>query len=183
MVSGRGIADIERHVGTLRVAVAGSHGSDMRTADGSNIGESARELPASIEGDLRAYADRNGLDYEAKPHGGAIHYRSSPAKGPDAEAFARDLAERHGWAAQPGKCVVEIVAATANKGAAVRAFMQQPPFAGARPYFLGDDLTDEAGFAACEEFGGGGILIGERAGSRAHYRLESVSAVHDWLDL
>ena len=183
VVSGRGLSDIEKHIGPLPVAGAGSHGSDMRRADGSALGEGALSLPEDIERRLRAFAAEHGLDYEHKPHGGALHYRSNPDSGEAANAFARSLAEEHGWAAQGGKCVVEIVARSANKGAAVRSFMKESPFAGSRPYFLGDDLTDEAGFAACEEFGGAGIIVGERAETRAQFMLESVTTVHEWLEL
>lgn len=183
VVSGRGLSDIEKHIGPLPVAGAGSHGSDMRRADGTVMGQGALGLPETIERDLRGYAAAYGLDYEEKPHGGALHYRSNPEAGPAAHAFAEQLARQHGWAAQAGKSVVEVVACSASKGAAVRAFMAEHPFAGARPFFIGDDLTDEAGFAACEEFGGSGILVGERAGSRAHFMLESVTAVHEWLEL
>lgn len=183
LVSGRSIADIEKHIGPLRVAGAGSHGSDMRLGNGKAIGEGAQSLPSEIEKRLRSFAAENALDYEAKPHGGALHYRSNPAAGPDAHAFAESLAQRHGWTAQGGKCVVEIVSPDASKGAAVRAFMQEAPFAGARPFFVGDDLTDEAGFAACEDLGGAGIIVGEREGTCAQYRLEDVKSVHEWLDL
>ncbi|WP_172970223.1 trehalose-phosphatase [Erythrobacter sp. THAF29] len=183
VVSGRGLSDIEKHIGPLSVAGAGSHGSDMRLGDGTPLGEGAQSLPGEIERRLRSYADENSLDYEEKPHGGALHYRSNPDAGPEAHAFAQELAGQHGWAAQSGKCVVEIVEKSANKGAAVHAFMQEAPFAGARPFFIGDDLTDEAGFAACEQFGGAGIIVGERAETRAHFLLENVTAVHEWLDL
>lgn len=183
VVSGRGIADIEKHVGPLAVAVAGSHGSDMRQAGGESLGDGPQDLPEAIERQMRDYAADHGIDYEEKPHGGALHYRSKPEAGEGADAFAERLAGEHGWAAQGGKSVVEIVAASANKGAAVRAFMQEQPFAGSLPVFVGDDLTDEAGFAACEELGGFGVLVGTRDGSAARHGLRDVEAVHQWLGL
>ncbi|MCK0128647.1 trehalose-phosphatase [Erythrobacter sp. F6033] len=183
IVSGRGLADIEKHIGTLPIAGAGSHGSDIRTADGNALGEGAQGLPEAIERELREFASINALDYEHKPHGGALHYRANPQAGEAAHAFAEQLADKHGWAAQSGKCVVEIVAKSANKGSAVATFLQTPPFAGSRPFFIGDDLTDEAGFAACARAGGGGILVGDRAETCAAYRLPDVSSVHEWLEL
>ncbi len=183
VVSGRGLSDIEGHIGPLKIAGAGSHGSDMRRADGSLLGHGAQGLPSEIEAELRAYAAQHGLNYEEKPHGGALHYRQNPDAGPDAETFAQELATAHGWAAQSGKCVVEVVAKTANKGAAVKAFMKEPPFKGATPFFIGDDLTDEAGFEACEALGGAGILVGSREQTTARYRLDDVSAVHTWLEI
>ncbi|EAQ29872.1 trehalose-6-phosphate phosphatase [Erythrobacter sp. NAP1] len=183
IVSGRGIDDIERHTGPLSLAMAGSHGSDIRGADGAALGSGPAEIPASIEQRLREFAASEGLDYEHKPHGGALHYRRNPHKGPSAHQFAEALAAEHGWAAQGGKCVVELVAGDANKGAAVCALMQTEAFSGARPFFIGDDLTDEAGFRACDGMGGAGILVGEREETRAKYRLNTVSMVHSWLEL
>lgn len=183
VVSGRGLSDIEKHIGPLPLAGAGSHGSDMRRRDGSALGDAAKGLPAAIEQSLRAYAADNGINYEEKPHGGALHYRSNPDAGPEAESFAKDLAEQHGWAAQSGKCVIEIVAKSANKGAAVHAFMGEAPFAGSRPFFIGDDLTDEAGFGACAAHGGAGIIVGMREQTTARHILADVRAVHEWLEL
>ena len=183
VVSGRAIDDIERHVGRLKVAIAGSHGSEIRTASGEALGAGATSLPSEIETALRAFADEHGVDYEHKAHGGALHYRSNPAQGERAVAFATSLAQEHGWKAQGGKCVIEILAGTSDKGSAVRTFMASPTFKASRPIFIGDDLTDEAGFAACEELGGIGILVGEREETGAHYRLPDVQSVHTWLGI
>ncbi len=183
VVSGRAIADIERHIGPLSVAAAGSHGSDIRSASGEVLGAGAKGLPQVIEAKLRSFASDNSLDYEHKPHGGALHYRSNPDAGPKAHEFAEALAKEHGWAAQSGKCVVELVSGDANKGSAVRVLMQSKSFAGAYPVFIGDDLTDEAGIEICIELGGTGILVGERDDTAAAYRLPDVAAVHEWLEL
>ncbi|MFN3388507.1 MAG: trehalose-phosphatase, partial [Allosphingosinicella sp.] len=59
--------------------------------------------------------------------------------------------------------------------------MAEPPFAGARPVFVGDDLTDEHAFAAAADLGGAGILVGPARASAARYRLDDVAAVADWL--
>ena len=183
VVSGRGIADIEKHIGPLELAAAGSHGSDIRAANGTVLGDEPIGLPQEIETELRAYAAEHGIDYEEKPHGGALHYRSAPEKGEAAEAFGKALAAKHGWTAQSGKCVVELVAGQADKGTAVTALMETNPFDGARPVFLGDDLTDEKGFAVCNEMGGSSILVGERTPTCAKYQLPDVASVHRWLGL
>ena len=79
--------------------------------------------------------------------------------------------------------VVEITGSGANKGGAVRAFMAMPPFAGATPMFVGDDLTDEDGMIACNEAGGFGVLVGDRSPTSARFRLPDVPAVYQWLNL
>ena len=82
-----------------------------------------------------------------------------------------------------GKGVAELVRPGANKGAALHAFMQIAPFAGSRPIFVGDDVTDEDGMRAAIEFAGFGIAVGERVSEAARYHLPNVEAVHDWLDI
>lgn len=183
IISGRAISDIETHVGSLGIAVAGSHGADIRAAGGEALGAGPQGLPQAIEAKLRAFAEEHDLDFEQKPHGGALHYRRNPDRGPKAQAFADTLAAEHGWAAQSGKCVVELVAQKSGKGSAVGTFMRVAPFKGAYPIFIGDDLTDEAGFAACKERGGAGILVGDLRDTSADYLLDSVAAVHHWLEL
>ena len=49
--------------------------------------------------------------------------------------------------------------------------------------FVGDDTTDEDGFAAVNDLGGFGVLVGERRKTLARYRLRDVAAVHQWLEL
>jgi len=183
VVSGRALRDVERHLGSLPFAAAGSHGSDVRGAGGQRLGQGPQPLPAALAEALAEHAAAQGLDYEEKPHGGALHYRARPDRGADVLAFARALADAHGWAVQEGKCVVELVAPGPGKGGAVHALMREAAFAGSRPLFIGDDLTDEAGFAAAEELGGLGILVGERVPSAARFRLADVAAVHAWLAL
>ena len=183
IVSGRALDDIASHIGQLALAGAGSHGADVRDADGNPLGPAPVSLPAQISEPLKEYAQANALGYEPKPHGAALHYRSEPSKGPEAHAFAEELANKNGWTTQSGKCVVEIVAGQSDKGTAVRAFLEVEPFASTRPFFLGDDLTDEKGFAVCNEFGGAGIIVGERLSSEAAYQLPDVDAVHRWLGL
>lgn len=183
LVSGRSLDDIEGHLGTPRVARAGSHGISRMHADGSRLGEVPEGLPDAAMASLERFADENGLPLERKEHGAAIHYRSSPEQGQAAIAFGEGLAMEHGLAVTCGKCVVELVRPGANKGGAVRAFMKVSPFAGAVPVFVGDDVTDEDGFAAALELGGHAILVGDRADTVANFRLETVDDVHEWLAL
>ena len=84
-------------------------------------------------------------------------------------------------AVQRGAMVVELRPTGATKGDAIKAFMTEPEFAGARPLFMGDDLTDEHGFAAAAALGGAGILIGPQRESAARYRLDSVAEAGRWL--
>lgn len=183
VVSGRGIADIERHCGPLAVAIAGSHGADVRMADGAGAGPAIPPLPPAVVNEVAAYALSHSVDFERKPHGAALHSRVAPEKEAQALAFMEDLARRHGLDTKRGKSVVELVHSGTDKGGAVDAFMAVAPFIGARPVFIGDDVTDEDGFAACARRGGFGIAIGDRPSASARYRLAGPAALHEWMQL
>lgn len=182
LVSGRAIVDIESHLGPVQLARAGSHGSDCRMADGTNLGDVPSGLSEDILAEIAQFAKEKGFAREDKPHGAALHYRSDPTLEGDGLAFANTLAAEHGLDVKRGKCVIELVGQGANKGSAVEAFMAEAPFKGATPVFIGDDVTDEDGFAAATAAGGFGILVGARE-SVAKFGLADPAAVHHWLGL
>lgn len=183
LISGRATGDLERHLGSLPFARAGSHGLDRYTADGEELGAPPEPIPAAASDAMRAFAEHPGILYEAKPHGGALHYRAAPELAHEVNELAERLAHDHGLSVKLGKCVTELVRPGADKGAAVRAFMGDADFAGAVPVFVGDDLTDEDGFAAAADLGGFGVLVGDPRPTAATYRLASVTDVHHWLAL
>jgi len=185
VVSGRSADAILTYLGTegaTPFAVAGSHGLELRWSDGRS---EAPLRPDGLDEAIAAFealADAHpGVVVELKPFGAALHYRQAPDAGPACDALAEVAAERTGFAIQHGKMVVELRASGADKGDAVRRFMGEPPMAGTRPVFVGDDLTDEAGFRAADELGGWGVLVGGPRPTAARYRLADVEAVHEWL--
>lgn len=183
LVSGRAIVDLEKHLGPIALACAGSHGSDCRQASGEPLGDPPGGLPSEALCAIADFAQAQGFDLEDKPHGAALHYRANPDLEPQGLAFAEQLIKTHDLEMKRGKCVIELVAPGANKGTAVAAFMGEAPFAGAVPIFIGDDVTDEDGFAKAAELGGFGIIVGDRLGTVAKNRLASVAALHHWLQL
>jgi trehalose 6-phosphate phosphatase len=82
---------------------------------------------------------------------------------------------------QLGDMVAELRTPGQDKGKAVSAFLREAPFNGAAPVFIGDDLTDEDGFAAAARLGGYGVLVGPERPTQATYRLNDFSAVLAWL--
>jgi trehalose 6-phosphate phosphatase len=183
LVSGRAIADLERHLECSGLAVSGSHGLELRLRDGSHVPLAARhDLSEARERLRRLAGETPGLLVEDKPFGAALHYRQAPDQEARVIAEASDLAVRTGLTLQQGKMVVELRPPGADKGDAIRAFMLEPGFIGARPLFVGDDLTDEDAFRAAAELGGGGILVGPERATAAKWRLGGVAAVSAWLN-
>ena len=183
LVSGRAISDIEKHLGALSIARAGSHGSDCRAADGTALGRAPEGLSDAALSEIVEFAEQSGFSREDKPHGAALHYRHDPALEDTGLAFADGFAARHGLAIKRGKCVIEFVIPGSDKGKAVAAFMAEAPFAGSTPIFVGDDITDEDGFQAARKAGGFGIIVGDKDSAAAQYRLADTNSVHQWLGL
>jgi trehalose 6-phosphate phosphatase len=155
---------------------------NWRLTDGSFVPLAApRGLDHARERIGRFAGSVPGLLVEEKPFSIAIHYRRAPDREPQVRAFMDGLAAATGLVVQQGKMVTELRPAGADKGDAVRAFMAEPPFAGARPLFVGDDLTDEDAFRAAAELGGGGVLVGTSRATAASWRLDDVAAVAGWL--
>lgn len=182
LVSGRAIENLEEHCGPLSIACGGAHGAVLRTADGKIL-ITEDPLPTAIVFEAREWAHAQGIFIESKPHGVALHSRATPELEEDCAHYLAALAARHGLAVKRGKRVAELVRPGADKGRAVREFMGKSPFMGARPVFVGDDVTDEDGFAACNELGGFGIAVGERSSQAARYHISDSAAVRQWAGL
>lgn len=182
VISGRAVCDIDRILAGAVVAVAGVHGLQRRAPDGRLV--EARPHPAlsALGEDLRALAATlPGVLIEDKQLSVAIHYRAAPGAGKRLAALARRMAAEHGLTLQAGDMVIELRTPGQDKGDAISAFMDEAPFAGSQPVFVGDDLTDEAGFAAAARLGGYGVLVGPARETRAARRLSDPSAVLAWL--
>lgn len=182
LVSGRSIENLVSYLGPVRLHLAGSHGGHVQHANGQTMLE-AQPLPDPVSSALRDFALREDLLYERKPHGAALHYRARPELEDGARRFVMGLAADHELATKSGKCVIELVRPGIDKGGAVRLLAQEEPFADALPVFIGDDVTDEDGFAVCNELGGFGVAVGRREETAARYSLANVREVHRWLNL
>lgn len=185
LVTGRGIADVDRLFPGARLAIAGQHGVERRGISG----RVARHplAPRRLDVARRALADaaarHPGLLVEDKGRSLALHYRRAPRLAGYAHRLARAAATRLGpaYAVQSGKRVVEIRPTGRDKGKAILAFMRERPFKGRTPVFLGDDATDEHGFAMINRLGGHSVKVGTGP-TAARWRLRSVAAVRGWLE-
>jgi trehalose 6-phosphate phosphatase len=187
LVSGRTIADIDHIMKPVRLPAVGGHGAEMRLLAGGQI-EAAPVTPMDPHLKRRFAAIGNhssGILIEDKGYSVAIHYRLAP----DAERYIFDsvAAIRADLPEAPievlnGKFVVEIKHEGFSKATAVRALMEQPPFAGRRPIFLGDDVTDETVFAIMGDIDGIAYSVGRKAqGVAGHF--DSPHDVRQWLAL
>ena len=183
VVSGRTLSDLDRILEHQIQSLAAVHGLVRRDAEGL-VHMSPR--PASMAPALaafRAFAARHpGLLVEDKDLSVTLHYRQASELAAAVQEEAARVAVETGLTPQPGKMVMELRATGPHKGDSVRAFMAEPPFAGAIPIFVGDDLTDEAGFVAAEALGGFGVLVGPERATAARYRLADPEAALSWLE-
>lgn len=183
IVTGRPARNIRDLFGDIPIAIAGSHGVELCSADGRC--ETPERLPMldhALARMVELRAIHPGLLIEDKPFGVALHYRQAPEAEAEARALAEELAKSCGLALQPGKMVVELRAPGGGKGAALHSLLAEGPMARTIPIFLGDDITDESAFAAARELDGFGILVGPPRRTEALYGLPGVSQALDWLE-
>lgn len=189
IVTGRTAAVIDSFLAPLRLPLASEHGAWYRLDEGGSANAatmaaapvSAPDL-APVLAALRPLLARHpALLLETKPTSLALHYRQAP----QLEAWCRNtlaqlLPLAPGTELMQGRCVLEIKPAWASKGRAIGDFMRHAPFAGRQPIFVGDDVTDETGFATVQELGGLGVKVGAGP-TLALVRLASPAQVRAWL--
>ncbi|HWM26865.1 MAG TPA: trehalose-phosphatase [Woeseiaceae bacterium] len=184
LISGRSLDQLDGIFGQFRLAAAGSHGIEQRFMDGTAVNK-ATDLPPGLVSRIVAFAEQYpDLLLERKPFSIGVHYRNRPELETTVlEAMEKINAELDNVATlMRGKMLVEVLPTAANKGSAIRSFMRTSPFAGRLPVFIGDDVTDEHGFAVVNEMDGMSIRIGDAAGSAATWQLESVADLRAWLE-
>jgi trehalose 6-phosphate phosphatase len=169
IVSGRPLRDLD-HFLPVPIAKAGDHGATLRPVPGQPPeSPDLPHAPAAWRERAAALVERfPGTLIEDKEHGFVVHYRLAPAAGPVAKTLLDGLlAEAPGGGAftlLEARMAWEVRPRGASKGTAVRALMKRAPFAGRRPVFIGDDVTDEEGMAAAREFGGLGLRLQDAFG-------------------
>ncbi|HEX4500762.1 MAG TPA: trehalose-phosphatase [Scandinavium sp.] len=183
LISGRSMVELDALAAPYQFPLAGVHGAERRDIKGQTH---IVALPTSLAAELSQWLSESmaaltGCEVENKGMAFALHYRQAPQHQQAIEQLAREAVSRFdGLALQPGKCVVEIKPIGINKGAAIKAFMQEAPFLSRQPVFVGDDLTDEAGFEAVNAAGGISVKVGQGK-THAQWRLASVADSHQWL--
>ena len=162
VISGRPIDQIDGFLRPLQLAVAGVHGAERRSADGTVHLLRTHPLDQIEESACSLAAANPGLLVENKRGSIALHYRQRPElEDLCLRTMQQAVDESPGMTLLRGKMVAEAKPGGASKGQAIEAFLAEPPFAGRRAVFVGDDITDEHGFATVQRLGGMGIKVGE----------------------
>src|SRR4051812_76003 len=184
LISGRSISDVDSIFRETRLPLAGQHGLERRSWKGDITRQQAQshEIDFAREKLAAAIAAHPDLLLEDKGLSLALHYRSAPSLASFAHRTMRAIASAIGpeFTLQSGKCVVELKPSGKNKGDAVRDFMKEEPFHGRTPVFVGDDVTDEHGFAVVNSMNGHSIKVGSGE-TVARWRLPNVRSVRSWL--
>jgi len=175
MVSGRSLNDIDLIFAPDQFPAVGGHGSEMRIrGDSEAVAGHAPPMDKELKRRLAAIAKLSpGILLEDKGYSLALHYRLAPhAEKAIYAAVSLIRADLPNAPIEvlPGKCVCEIKHAGFTKATGVRELMTHEPFRGRRPFFIGDDVTDESVFAIMPDMDGVAFSVGRRAkGVAGHF--------------
>jgi len=175
LVSGRSLNDIDLIFAPDLFPAVGGHGAEMRLhTDSEAVAAHAPPLDKELKRRLAAIAKLSpGILLEDKGYSLALHYRLAPhAEKAIYEAVSLIRADLPNAPIEvlPGKSVCEIKHSGHTKASGVRELMTHEPFKGRRPFFIGDDVTDETVFAIMPDFDGLAFSVGRRAtGVAGHF--------------
>lgn len=183
LISGRTIESIDHLFAPLQLAAAGVHGVERRTSFGQRI---SLPIESATLGDARERLNRfvleqPGLILEDKGHALALHFRQIPSLASRCQEITRSVVADLGpsYELLDGDKVVEVKPAIVSKATAIRAFMEESPFEGRKPVFIGNDVTDLDGFTAVRELGGRAVSVGSLV--TAETTLVDPTHVREWL--
>jgi trehalose 6-phosphate phosphatase len=179
LVSGRSLNDIDLIFAPDQFPAVGGHGAEMRIeGDSEAVAAHAPPLDRELKRRLAAIAKLSpGILLEDKGYSLALHYRLAPhaekAIYAAVSLIRADLPDAP-IEVLPGKQVCEIKHSGFTKASGVRELMTHPPFKGKKPFFIGDDVTDESVFAIMPDLKGIAFSVGRRArGVAGHFDAPS----------
>ena len=179
LVSGRSLNDIDLIFAPDVFPAVGGHGAEMRIeGDNDAVAAHAPPLDKELKRRLAAIAKLSpGILLEDKGYSLALHYRLAPhaekAIYAAVSLIRADLPDAP-IEVLPGKQVCEIKHSGFTKASGVRELMTHPPFRGRKPFFIGDDVTDESVFAIMPDLDGIAFSVGRRArGVAGHFDAPS----------
>jgi trehalose 6-phosphate phosphatase len=195
VVSGRRLAHVEKLVPLPEIVRAGTYGLELRLPGGGRFDrldyDAIRPVLAALKpGWERLLDGHDGFFLEDKGWSLALHAKLASASAAERVLpLARDQAQNALKQAPEGTYrllgghrFLEIGPTLAHKGRTVAYLLEQDPWPGALPLYLGDDDKDEAAFAVIKRRGGIAIVVArESRPTRADKRLNSPQAARRWL--
>jgi trehalose 6-phosphate phosphatase len=178
VVSGRKLHNLDRLLSPLRIPVAAEHAAVIRLPSTRIDRLSVRRRPpqAWIKQLRQAVSSWDGVLVEEKTYSVALHYRLAPHRSGTVRKLAMSLvrAAPNRFELLEAKQAFEVRPKGITKARAVEILMEQHPFRGRFPVFVGDDVTDEDGIEIAHRFGGLGLKVDAAFGGQPR-------AVRDWL--
>jgi trehalose 6-phosphate phosphatase len=184
LISGRAIDDVDHLFAPLRLRASGVHGAEIRLdPDAPATPTAAAELPQSLLAALRlAIEPFPGVFVEDKRFSFTVHYRLAPSAERPVRNLIKQLVEPLPIAVDvmDAHYAIEIKSPCFDKGRAIATFLSTSTFRGRTPIFVGDDTTDESGFALVSARGGFAYSVG-RPRKGAIGAFSQPEAVREWL--
>ena len=157
-VTGRSLAEAKQMLFPLILPIAATHGLEIAFDDSSDHNETnvvsvnIMELDLIKESIIQSCIPFDDFIVENKPYSVALHFRKNPALADSAYTIMVETLKSHdNWTLKSGKYVWEVVPKGANKGSAILALLKKMQSnKSVFPIFIGDDITDEAGFMAVQ---------------------------------
>ena len=161
-VSGRSLAEAKQMLSPLTLPIAATHGLEIAcdddnaknsdSNDANVLSVDTAELATIRQAIIHSCMSYDDFIIEDKPYSVALHYRQNPALANVAYRIISTTLKNHAnWILKKGKYVWEIAPKRADKGSAILILLKKMQTSGTVcPIFIGDDLTDEAGFMAVQ---------------------------------
>jgi trehalose 6-phosphate phosphatase len=184
LISGRSIDDVDHLFAPLRLRASGVHGAEIRLdPDAATTSTAAADLPQSLLAALRhAVEPFPGVFVENKRFSFTVHYRLAPSAERPLRTLVKQLVESIPIAVDimDAHYAIEIKSPCFDKAGAIATFLTTSTFQGRTPIFVGDDTTDESGFALVSARGGFAYSVG-RPRPGAIGTFSEPGAVREWL--
>lgn len=182
LITGRSIGSIDQLLRPLRLPVAGLHGLERRSSDGTLYRANTPAWIAAARLALRQHVERHpGLMLEDKTLALTVHYRQAPQHERATRVLMTAIAEDLAGAAQlqAGPASLEIRPPGHGKRGAVAQFLGEAPFCGRKPIYVGDDETDLPAMRLAEDQRGSAMAVGSRIS--APVQFPDPAALLEWL--
>ena len=192
IISGRRLGHVEKLVPVSGILLAGTYGVELRTPEGERIDRVDYDAVRPFLDQLKPHwaqliADREGFYLEDKGWAIALHARfADDREAADlltrARRLAEEIASQGPFRVLGGHKFLEIGPRLAHKGRTIDYVLDEYPWPGALPLYVGDDDKDEEAFGVIKSHGGVAVVVSaEPRETQADLRLSAPDATRRWL--